>query len=142
MSTSISQEHAGPVGEHVVKRIAILIPALGLAGGAIAAMLHRQDWTLGIIAGSLLAWANFLLLKRGVGAIVRAGAAMEPGATPAKVSPLTVLTALFRYGLIGGAAYAIFKYLQVPLLSIAVGLCALAAATIAASVWEILNPVE
>jgi len=49
---------------------------------------------------------------------------------------------IFRYGLLALAVYVIFNYLHVPIGSMVVGLCALAAATIAASVWEILHPVE
>ncbi len=54
----------------------------------------------------------------------------------------TYFRALFRYGLIALAVYVIFKYLRVPLLSMILGLCALGAATIAASVYEILHPVD
>jgi small-conductance mechanosensitive channel len=50
--------------------------------------------------------------------------------------------ALFRYALIGLTVYVIFIYLHVPLASMVVGLCALGAAAIAASVYEILRPVE
>jgi len=48
----------------------------------------------------------------------------------------------FRYGLIALAVYVIFIYLRVPLVSMVVGLCALGAATIAASVYEIWHPLE
>ena len=50
------------------------------------------------------------------------------------------LLALFRYVLIGLTVYVIFIYQHIPLASMIVGLCALAAAAIAASVWEILAP--
>jgi hypothetical protein len=49
---------------------------------------------------------------------------------------------LFRYGLIALAVYVIFIYLRVPLVSMVVGLCALGAAAIAASVYEILHPAD
>ena len=48
--------------------------------------------------------------------------------------------AALRYGLLAIAVYAIFEYLHVPLSSLVLGLCALGAATTAASVWEILVP--
>jgi hypothetical protein len=54
----------------------------------------------------------------------------------------TYLTALVRYGLLALTVYVIFVYLHVPLGSMILGLCALAAAAIAASVWEILRPVD
>jgi hypothetical protein len=45
-----------------------------------------------------------------------------------------------RYGLIAFAVYVIFEFLRIPILSMIVGLCALGAATMAASVYEILRP--
>ena len=47
---------------------------------------------------------------------------------------------MFRYGLIALAVYVIFKYLNVPVLSMVLGLCALGAATIVVSVHSILRP--
>jgi hypothetical protein len=52
------------------------------------------------------------------------------------------LLIFFRYGLIAVTVYVIFGYLKVPLLSMIAGLCALAVAAIAASVYEILHPAE
>ncbi|PYU46091.1 MAG: hypothetical protein DMG53_12805 [Acidobacteria bacterium] len=49
---------------------------------------------------------------------------------------------LFRYGLIALAVYVIFEYLRVPLVSMVVGLCALGAATVVASVYEIFDPAD
>ena len=45
-------------------------------------------------------------------------------------------------GLLALSVYVIFKYLDVPSGSMIVGLCALAAAAIVASVYEILHPVD
>jgi len=70
---------------------------------------------------------------------VRASEAQE-GRDKPQVPLATYFTAIFRYGLLALAVYVIFKYLHVPLGSMVAGLCALAAATIAASVWEILRP--
>ena len=54
--------------------------------------------------------------------------------------PLAVyFRAAFRYLLIGVAVYVIFKVLNVPVLSMIIGLCALGAATFAISVHEILH---
>jgi hypothetical protein len=44
--------------------------------------------------------------------------------------------------LIGLAVYVIFIVLKVPVLSMIAGLCALGAAAVAASVYEILRPVD
>jgi hypothetical protein len=54
----------------------------------------------------------------------------------------TYLLLAFRYVLLGLGVYVIFVYLHVPLVSIGLGLCALGAATIAASVWEVLIPAK
>ena len=46
---------------------------------------------------------------------------------------------MFRYGLIALCVYVIFKYLNVPVLSMIFGLRALGAATIVISVHELLH---
>jgi hypothetical protein len=51
----------------------------------------------------------------------------------------TYALAVFRYALIGLTVYVIFRYRNIPLASMILGLCALAAAAIAASVWEIIT---
>ena len=126
------------VGERTVRRIVWLIPAFGASAGLVAAFLRRWDWSEGLVLGSGLAWLNFRWLKRGLEAFTSAAAArdsVEKRRAPAS----TYLTAVFRYALIGIAVYVIFHYLHVPLVSIVLGLCTLAVATIAASVWEILQ---
>jgi len=74
-------------------------------------------------------------------ALVVASTAQAGKEKPA-VPFLTYFSMLFRYGLIALAVYVIFEYLRVPLVSMIVGLCALGAATIAATVYEILHPVD
>jgi hypothetical protein len=54
----------------------------------------------------------------------------------------TYLMAAIRYGLIGLAVCVIFKYLNVPALSMVVGLLALGAAALVVSVFEIFHPVD
>jgi hypothetical protein len=89
----------------------------------------------------MLAWLNFRWLKRAVDALVAASAAQEGNEKP-KVPLSTYLAALFRYGLLGLTVYVIFICLHVPLGSMVLGLCALAPAALAASVWEILHPAD
>jgi len=122
----------------VVRRISVLIPIFGLAAGAVAALLCDWDWAEGLWLGSALAWLNFHWLKRGIWAFT-AGAATENSAEKRQTSGATYLAAAFRYTLIGFALYAIFKFLHVSLVSLAVGLCAFAAAIITATVWEIVQ---
>jgi hypothetical protein len=133
--------NAPPVGQRTVRRIAYLIPSFGFTGGLLALLFHRLDWAEGLIAGSGLAWLNFRWLRRGVEAFTsrRVGPA---GAEKPSGGAATYFTAVFRYVLIGAAVYVIFSYLHVPLVSIALGLCAFVAATIVASVWEILQSLK
>ena len=124
--------------ERVVRRVSWLIAIFGLAAGAVAALLHYWDWAEGLWLGSALAWLNFHWLKRGIWAFT-AGAATENSPEKRRTSGATYLAAAFRYALIGLALYAIFELLHVSLVSLAVGLCAFAAAIITATVWEIIQ---
>ena len=128
-------------GTDSVRRIAWLTPAIGLAAGLVAALARRWDWAEGLVLGSALAWLNFRWLRRGVEALATASAAQE-GVQKPQVPLWTYFAAAFRYGLIAFALYVIFAYLHVPLLSLAVGLCALGAATILASLWEVFYSAE
>ena len=130
-----------PVGERTVRRIAYLIPGFGFTGGLLAVLFHRSDWAEGLIAGSCLAWLNFSWLKGGVRAFTSRPAGQAVTERPRRHTA-TYLAAVFRYFLIGAAVYVIFNFLHVPLVSIALGLCSFVAATIVASVWEILQSVK
>ncbi len=128
-------------GAAMERRIAWLTLLLGFAAAAILALLRQRPWATGLAIGTVLAWLNFRWLKRGLDALVLASEAQRGREKP-QVPLATYFAAVFRYGLLALAVYAIFKYLHVPLGSMVVGLCALAAATIGASVWEILHPVD
>jgi len=134
----VAEEVAGAATE---QRIAWLTLLFGFAAAAVLALEHQRPWATGLAIGTVLAWLNFRWLKRGLDALVLASEAQQGREKP-QVPLATYLTAIFRYGLLALAVYVIFKYLYVPLGSMVVGLCALAAATIAASVWEILRPVD
>ena len=129
------------VGERTVRRITYLIPILGISAGLLAVLLHHLDWAEGLVLGSGLAWLNFRWLKRGLEAFTSAAAGQVRAEKP-PVPTANFLAAIFRYALIGLAVYVIFSYLHVPLVSIVLGLCAFAVATITASVWEIVQSVK
>ncbi|HEV1992744.1 MAG TPA: ATP synthase subunit I [Candidatus Acidoferrum sp.] len=118
-----------------------MIPTFGLLAGLLAGLLHKWDWAEGLVLGSGLAWLNFRWLRRGLEAFTSA-AAPQVGPEKPRAHVASYLAAAFRYVLIGLTVYVIFSYLHVPLVSIVLGLCAFAAATIAASVWEIFQSVE
>lgn len=121
------------------------ISLLTLILGAIAALpvgyFYGWRWGAGIFIGALLAWFNFRWLKQAVDALAQASTARAEQKR-ASVPISTYFKVLFRYGLIGLAVYVIFKYLNVPVLSMVLGLCALGAATFVVSVHSIFRPSE
>jgi len=123
------------------RRVGWLTLLFGFAAAAIAAVLHHSLWAAGLAIGSVLAWLNFRWLRRALDALVVVSTAQEGREKP-KVPVTTYLAALCRYGLLGFAVYVIFVSLHVPLGSMILGFCALAAAAIVASVWEILRPAD
>jgi small-conductance mechanosensitive channel len=127
------------VGQRTESRIAWLTLTLGFAAAAIVTALRHFPWALGLAVGTALAWLNFRLLRRGLDAFVDASKAQGQAVQP-RVPLGTYAAAALRYGLIAAVVYAIFELLKVPLLSMVVGLCALGAAAITASVYEILRP--
>ena len=98
-------------------------------------------WAGGLLIGAVLAWLSFRWLRRGLDALVSASAA-QAGVEKPRVPLGAYFGAVFRYGLIGLSVYVIFKLLRVPLASMVVGMCALAAAAIAASVYELWDSGE
>jgi hypothetical protein len=124
--------------EKWIARITLL---LGFAAAILVALLYGTNWAAGILTGAMLAWFNFRWLRQGADALTNAFTDRAGQHSP-RVPVFTYFKALFRYGLIGLAVYVIFKYLNVPILSMILGLCALGAATLAVSVYEILHPQE
>jgi MFS family permease len=123
------------------KQISWLTPVLGVIAGVCVGYFYAWRWGAGIFAGAVLAWFNFRWLRQGLDALVDAATAQKDK-KKVKVPWRTYFKAAFRYGLIGLLVYVIFKYLNVPILSMIFGLCALGAATMAVSVYEILRPRE
>jgi ATP synthase I chain len=120
-------------------RIAWMTLVTGGAAAIVVAILRHPAWAEGLAIGAALAWLNFRWLRRGMDALVAVATAQEGYAKP-RVPVGTWFRLVFRYGLIGFCVYVIFEVLKVPLASMVVGLCALGAATIAVSVYEILRP--
>ena len=123
------------------RRISWLTLLIGFMAALLVAVLRNRLWGVGLAIGAVLAWLNFRWLRRGLDALVVASTA-QAGKEKPVVPLLSYFAMVFRYGLIALAVYVIFIYLRVPLVSMVVGLCALGAAAIAASVYEILRPVD
>jgi ATP synthase I chain len=120
------------------RRIAVFTLLFGLAASIVAAATKHRDWATGLVIGAALAWLNFRLLRRGLDALVAASTA-QAGAAKPHVPTSSYFVALFRYALIALSVYVIFKFLKVPLASLVVGLCSLAIAALAASVYELIR---
>jgi hypothetical protein len=138
MAASATDSRLAAVTE---RRISWLTLLIGFAAALLVALLRDHLWGAGLAIGAILAWLNFRWLRRGLDALVTASTAQARKEKPG-VPFLTYFGMLFRYGLIAFAVYVIFEYLRVPLVSMVVGLCALGAATIVASVYEILHPAD
>ncbi len=119
-------------------RIAQLTLILGIVAALPVAYFYGWRWGIGIFIGAVLAWLNFRWLQKGLDALANASTAQSSQPSP-EVPFSTYFFAALRYLLIGLAVYVIFKVLNVPVLSMIFGLCALGAATFAVSVHEILH---
>jgi small-conductance mechanosensitive channel len=128
-------------GSATEKRIAWLTLVIGAAAAAATGIFYRWIWAAGLLIGSVLAWFNFWWLARGMDALVAASTAQTDAAQP-RVPVGTYFRALFRYGLIAMSVYVIFRALDIPLVSMVLGLLALGAAAVVASVYEVWRPVE
>jgi small-conductance mechanosensitive channel len=124
--------------ERWISRFTLII---GLIAAIPVGWFHGFSWGAGILIGAVLAWFNFRWLAQGLDALTAASTA-QAGQPKPHVPVGTYFKAMFRYGLIALAVYVIFEYLNVPILSMIFGLCALGAATMAVSVYEILRPQE
>jgi hypothetical protein len=127
----------GIAGSRTEIRIGWLTLLFGAVAITAAAFTGHRVWAGGLAVGTVLGWLNFRWLGRGLDALVLASTAQH-GHEKAIVPWWTYVLAVFRYALIGLTVYVIFKYRNIPLASMILGLCALAAAAIAASVWEII----
>ncbi len=130
------------IGAATETRIAWLTIIFGaLAAIAASTVYHRRDWATGLAFGAALAWLNFRWLAQGLDALVVDSTA-QAGFPKPQVPVVTYFLAAFRYVLIALGVYVIFKVLSVPLVSLLLGLCALGAATFAASIYEIAKPLD
>jgi len=135
----MADESLAIAGSRTESRISRLTLIFGATAAIVAAFSGHPHWASGLAVGAILGWLNFRWLGRGLDALV-AGSTAQQGREKPVVPLWNYLMAVFRYALIGLTVYVIFIYRHIPLASMMVGLCALAAAAIVASVWEILAP--
>jgi hypothetical protein len=121
------------------RRIASLTLVIGAAAAIGAACFYSLRMAGGILTGALLAWLSFHWLESALDGLMRASTATA-GSAQARVPMGSVLKIMGRYALIAGAVCVIFFVFQVPIVSMLLGLCALGAATIVATLYELWHP--
>jgi len=120
------------------RRIARLTLVLGGIASVGACFLISIRVGAGILVGTLLAWINFRWLKSALDTVTRAATA-QAEFSKVRVPIGSLFGLIGRYFLIAVTVYAIFIFLRIPILSMLVGLCALGAATIGASLYEVFQ---
>jgi hypothetical protein len=121
------------------RRIAQLTLAVGAVASAGACWRFSPRVAVGVLLGSVLAWVNLRWLARALDALTKVSTA-KAGSSEARLPLSTAFWLLARYVLIAAVVYVTFSVFKVPVLSMVVGLCALGAATISASLYEVLRP--
>ena len=121
------------------RRIAQLTLAIGAVAAAGAAYFSSLRMGAGILAGALLAWLSFRWLESALDGLMRASVAKADSAQ-ARAPIGSILKIMARYALIAGAVCVIFFVFKVPVVGMLLGLCALGAATIVATLYELLHP--
>jgi hypothetical protein len=127
-----------PQYELTERRIARLTLIVGVAAFVGTSFLYSLRTGAGVLIGALLAWVNFRWLERAMDAVTRASTAQEN--SPEARVPISGYFGLFaRYALIAVVVYVTFSFFRIPVLSMVVGLCALGAAAILATLMEVLS---
>ena len=136
MEMAAASQH--PQHEVTERRIAQLTWVVGAATAAGAVFLYPWRVGAGVLIGAAMAWLNFRWLERAMDAVTRASTAQAD--SPQAHVPVGSYLALFaRYLLLAAAVYVIFSRLRISVLSMLVGMCALGAAAMLATVWEVLT---
>jgi small-conductance mechanosensitive channel len=121
------------------RRIAQYTLAIGFVAAVVASFLYSIRVGAGLLIGAVLAWVNFRWLERAMNAVARASTAQAD--SPEARVPISAYFALFaRYALIAVVVYVIFSVFRIPVLSMVVGLCALGASAMLATLMEVLSP--
>ncbi|HEV3220388.1 MAG TPA: ATP synthase subunit I [Candidatus Acidoferrales bacterium] len=120
------------------RRIASLTLIFGIVAGTATAAVGYPKWGVGIAVGASLAWLNFRWFEQGVTAVVRV--AQAQAGTPKPRISMWVWAKMFgRYGVIGVLLYTTWALWKVPVVAMLAGLCALGAAVMAESIYEIIG---
>ena len=120
------------------RRIARLTLVLGGIASVGACFMFSLRVAAGVLIGALLSWINFRWLKSALDAVARAATA-QAEFSKVRVPIGSLFGLIGRYFLIAISGCVIFIFFRIPILSMLVGLCALGAATIGASLYEVFQ---
>jgi hypothetical protein len=123
------------------KRIALLTLVIGALGAIAGAWLSSVRMGAGILVGAAAAWVSFRWLESALDSLTNV-LTTQAGAAAASVPKGAIAKIAGRYLLMGGIVYVTFSFFRIPVVSMLLGLCALGAATIVASLYEILHSVN
>ena len=118
------------------RRIAWLTLLLGFLAALVVTFAKSPRAGLGIAVGTFLAWLNYRWLDQTLGALVTVATA-QTGSPQTRVPTQIYWKFVGRYVLMGLAIYVTVRYFAVPVLSLILGLLALGAAAIVASLYEV-----
>jgi hypothetical protein len=118
------------------RRIAWLTLLLGFLAALVVTLAKSPRAGLGIAIGTSLAWLNYRWLDQTLGALV-AVATGQTGSPQSGVPARIYWKFAGRYVLMGLGIYVTVHYFAVPVLSLILGLLALGAAGIVASLYEV-----
>jgi hypothetical protein len=120
------------------RRIAQLTLVIGAVASVGAAYFSSLRMGAGILVGSVAAWISFHWLETALDALMQISTAQSDAAR-ASVPFSSIFKFVGRYALIGAVVCVTFFVFDIPVVSILLGLCALGAATILATLYEILH---
>jgi small-conductance mechanosensitive channel len=124
------------------QRAEVRIQKLTLLIGALTALTLILSvswrWAAGIFSGALLAMLNFRWLEQAATAVSRIAQTQAGEGTP-HVPIWTWIKLFARYGIIAVIVYTMRAFWGIPVISVLAGLCALGAAVIAESLYEVVG---
>ena len=118
------------------RRIAWLTLLLGFLAALVVTFAKSPRAGLGIAVGTVLAWLNYRWLDQTLGALVTVATA-QAGSPQSRVPARIYWKFAGRYVLMGLAIYVTVHYFAVRILSVVLGLLALGAGAIVASLYEV-----
>lgn len=122
--------------EERIGRLTLVLGGLAAIG---AGTIYSLRVGAGVLVGAALAALNYRWLATALDSVARASRA-QVGSPEARVPLGSYGRLIGRYLLIAVLVYVTFISFRIPVVSMLVGMCALGAATVAASLYEIFEP--